>query len=493
MFQLRPYQEQIIPVVREHIAAGRRRVLITCPTGSGKTVLASFIIQRAVSNGKRAWFAVHRRELVKQSVDTLENSAGLNVGIIAAGFGRNGYHAAQVASIQTLMRRWEQYPVPDLLIADEIHHACSASWSGLLDALRARNPQLITIGLTATPCRTDGRGLEQHFDCLVQGPSTADLIEQGYLSKYRLWSAAMPDLNGVHTVAGDYNRAELEAAMSRTAVVGDALAEYQKHCAGKRAIVFMWSIQSSVDLAARFNAAGIPAAHVDGETEQFERDRIVAEFRSGRILVLSNVELFSEGFDVPNAEAGFLMRPTQSLTLYLQQVGRLLRPGKEAALIFDHAGHVARHGFPDDPREWSLEGVDAGKPKKKVAALRKCLQCFASVPIWCRSCKWCGHAFEVKPREIELEAGELQELSKEEIEARRVADSKRKRIEVGRAKTLDELKAIGRERGYSYRWAYKQWEIREKRGIRGKAEASLGPSVANRKLFELSSQFRPKK
>lgn len=449
--------------VRDEVRKGKKSVLVVSATGSGKTCIAATMMSNAVRNKRRVWFLVHRRELLKQSIDTLEYAAGVATGVIASGFGANSVMPAQVASIQTLMRRWERYPLPDLLIVDEAHHACSASWSKLISDIKKKSPGILVIGQTASPQRLDGRGLGQWFECIVQGPSVTQLIADGHLANYRLWGSKLPDLTGVHTVAGDYNKQDLAAAMSRTAVVGDALAEYKKHCDGKRALVFMWSIQSSKDLALRFNDAGIPAMHVDGETDDATRDRAVRSFRSGTIKVLSNVDLFGEGFDVPAAEVGFLMRPTQSLAMYLQQCGRLLRPfpGKDAALIFDHAGLVVRHGFPDDPREWSLEGSDTRGKKKQESPVRQCIKCYATLPVWAKACKWCGFVFESKPRKMNVEDGELTELAK--------VDKLWPSRDRQEARTYDELLAVEKRKGYRRGWADHVFAAREmKRRLLGK-------------------------
>ena len=473
MLTLRPYQLDIIAAIRAQWH--RQRILVVSPTGSGKTSLTAHIFKNATARGKRCWFLNHRRELVRQSVSTLEDSAGVNCGIIAAGFGSNGYHLAQVASIQTLMRRWEKYPLPDLIICDEAHHLVSASWSKLLADVLARKPDIKIIGLTATPIRLDGRGLGQWFEVIVEGPNTAALIEQGYLSKYRMWGASLPDLTGVHSVAGDYNKGELEAALSRTAVVGDALAEYRKHCAGMRALAFTWSIKSSEELAARFNEAGIPAMHVDGETDSAVRDRAIRDFHAGRVKLLSNVELFGEGLDVHGIQAEFLLRPTQSLSMYLQQVGRGLRtdPGKEALCIFDHAGHAVAHGYPDDVRTWTLDGTATKAKKPQKAPVRQCMKCYAVVPAAQRQCKWCGTVFDIKPRDVTLEAGELVELDMAAME--RLFNAKQRRQEQGRAQSYGDLVRIEKRKGYKPGWAAHVLEARRRKS----------------KLTDLADGFRP--
>lgn len=492
MLTLRPYQTSLIDAVRDQLRNGMQRVLLTSPTGSGKTCLTAYMIKTAVEKGKRCWFLNHRRELVRQSIETLEDSAGVNCGIIASGFGANGYHLAQVASIQTLFRRWEKYPLPDLIICDEAHHLVSPSWSALLIAILERKPTIKIVGLTATPARLDGRGLAQWFQVIVEGPSTATLIAQGYLATYRMWGAPVPDLTGVDKLAGDYNQKQLAAAMSRTAVVGDALNEYRKHCDGKRALVFMWSIQSSMELTERFNMAGIPARHVDGETEHTVRDRTMAAFRRGDVKVISNVDLFGEGLDVPALEAGFLMRPTQSLAMYLQQCGRILRPneGKGAALIFDHAGHAAVHGYPDDPRVWTLDGIEK-KALKRNAPIRQCPQCYAVVPLSAKTCRWCGTVFVPKPREVDEVEGELEELTAEQIAS--MQRNRELRREQGQANSYEALLRIEHARGYQPGWARHVWAAKQQKRLRSSAlpvSHSSGSSTA--RVERAADWYRPK-
>jgi DNA repair protein RadD len=466
MLQLRPYQTRLIDGIRAEWKAGKRRILAVAPTGSGKTCFAAHIISSTVKANKRAWFVVHRRELVRQSVDTLEQSAGVDCGVIASGFGSNSFHLAQVASIQTLIKRISSYDLPHILILDEAHHVVSSSWTAMVNSILHKSPKTIVIGLTATPQRLDGRGLgrwgkEAGFECIVEGPSVSELIQEGHLASYKLWAAKPPDLTGVHNVAGDYNKTQLSAALSRTTVVGDAVDEYKRHCMGRRALAFTWSVESSKLLVERFRMEGIAAAHVDGDTSDAERDTSVALFKSGHIQVLSNVDLFGEGFDVPSAEAAFLMRPTQSLGMYMQQCGRVLRPGKPFAMIFDHAGHIVRHGYPDDPRKWDLEGSDGSKKKQQASPVRQCMKCYATLPVWTRSCKWCGYTFEVKPRTVKTEEGQLVQIDK----AERVEVSHRDFAqERAGARTVDELLMIEKRRGYRPGWAQHVAEAREKKG-----------------------------
>ncbi len=448
---LRPYQTDLLARARAAMRQGTRRLLLTAPCGAGKTVLVAAMLQGVIARQKRAWFVVHRRELLRQSVTTLTESADLSVGIVSAGVRLDPREQVQVCGIQSLVRRMGRLSDPDVIVWDECHHVASKSWA----AIAARYDKAVHVGLTATPQRLDGKGLGAWFDDLLLGPSVTDLIAQGYLAPYRLIAPPSNlDLSHVHTVAGDYNKHEAAAAMTSSTVMGDALREYQARASGLRALLFLWSIDASQQTVLRFREAGIAAAHVDGTTPERERDRLMADFRSGTLKVLSNVDLVSEGFDVPAIDAVFLLRPTESLGLYLQQVGRALRPypGKSHALIFDHVANYTRHGLPDDARAWSLDG----KAAKATNALKvkTCPTCYAIISAFDSECEYCGHVFAREgPRELEQLDGDLVEV---DVIALRLARAR----EEGSCRTLEDLQALGRARGYKPGWATFLWQAR---------------------------------
>jgi superfamily II DNA or RNA helicase len=246
-------------------------------------------------------------------------------------------------------------------------------------------------------------------------------------------------------VAGDFNKKELEDALNKSTITGDALDHYAKHAPGKRAIMFEVSIARSLDAVARFKAAGIRAEHVDGDTDPAIRDAAMSRFISGETLVLSNVDLFGEGVDVPAVEVLIDCAPTMSLTRVMQRWGRVLRPadGKTHAVILDHAGNSKRHGLPDDDREWSLDGQRKSRSKKDDGdiAIKSCPMCFSVVRSTTQECRHCGHVFLKKEREIEQVDGDLQEIDREAIRQQQKAEQ-------GRAATLEELIRIGTLRGY---------------------------------------------
>lgn len=452
MITLRPYQQQIIDETRKAFDH-HKSVLIQAPTGSGKTATTAEMLRLASLKGKRSWFIVHRRELVKQSVLAFHN-IGLKVGVVAAGFHEAKKMPIQVCSIQTLIRRHERLPKPDFIVWDECAHIAAKSWA----TMYRHYLSCYHVGLTATPWRMDGSGLNDFFGTMVRGPEVSWLIDNGYLSKYRLFAPAQVKTDGIHTKMGDFVKSELAMAADKPSITGDAIKHYEKLCHGKRAIAFCVSVEHSKHVVDQFNAAGITAEHVDGETESTQRDAAINRFREGKTLILSNVELFGEGFDVPCLDAVIMLRPTQSLALYLQQIGRGLRTfqGKDTAYVIDHAGNAMRHGLPDDTREWSLKGLDVKKSdKEKSPSVRVCKQCFRALRSTEKVCP-CGYEFEIKYRKVDEQKGELQEV--DIVAARRV-----QKMEQGKASTLEQLTELGKRRGYRRPFLWAQWVLRARK------------------------------
>jgi superfamily II DNA or RNA helicase len=389
---LRPYQELDIERIRAAYAGGARRVLYQGPTGSGKTVLFATIVAGAVARGNRVCILGHRDEIVRQIDDAL-TELGVAHGIVAASYPESPLLSAQVASVATLVRRLHHLdPAPDLLVPDEAHHCAATTWRKIIDAV----PQAKILGVTATPQRLDGKGLADVFDTLIIGPSVESLIQQGYLSPFTTYAPERRlDLSHVHTRAGDYAIDELAEEMSAGVIIESAVDEYVRLCAGVPAIAFCVDIAHSELVAAAFTARGFRAAHVDGTTPSAERRALIAALGTGAIQVLCNCGLISEGLDVPVVTGAILLRPTKSLALYLQQVGRALRPapGKAKALILDHAGNAYRFGPADVERRWSLEGK-AGKGEAPPP-LQRCSCCGAIIPAAAMSCPECGTVLRV--------------------------------------------------------------------------------------------------
>jgi len=458
-FSLREYQTHDVDALRHSYRRGRRAPLYTLPTGGGKTIVFCYIAKNAVNAGRRVLILVHRAELLRQASRAL-TTWGVPHGRIMPGEGLTGHHV-QVASVQTVVRRLARIAAPDIVVVDEAHHAAAATWQKIIDAY----PRARLLGVTATPMRLDGKGLGVHaggyFDDLIIGPSMQELITQGFLVPPRVFASARHlNLAGIATRAGDYARDQLERVMSERAIVGDAVEHYARHCPGKPAIAFCVSLAHADAVAQRFNAAGFRARRIDGAMNDGDRLAVVNDLSSGNLDVMVSVDLVSEGFDVPVCAAAIMLRPTQSEGMYLQQVGRALRPapGKTSAFILDHAGNCARHGLPQDERLWTLDGRARREAAPEVI---QCPSCFAMLPANTRVCPECENTLDFSTidaqritgagnmRTVEQVDGTLIELTPEMIEARRRARA----AEVGRAQTLDDLRVIERARGYRRGWA----------------------------------------
>lgn len=469
MIQLRDYQLNLVQDIRGAYRSGKRSPLVVSPTGSGKTVLFTYIAQGTSQKGNSVVILVHRQELVDQTCRTL-HAFGVPHGVIAAGRTPDRSLPVQVASVQTYVRRLGIFK-PALIIADEAHHATAGSWRKVIDA----NPQARVLGVTATPERLDGRGLGEVFDELVRGPEVKDLIRANHLTPPVYYAPPQSaDLSSISIKRGDFDQREIAAAMDKPAITGDAVEHYARICRGDPAVAFCTSIAHAKHVADQFNAAGFRAATIDGNMDRDRRREVVRMLGAGLLDVVTSCDIISEGFDIPRMVAAILLRPTMSLGLHLQQIGRPLRtyPGKERAVILDHVGNLARHGLAEDVRDWSLEGRPKKSKRKKddepdvsVTQCPSCYCCHSPAP----ECPECGHVYEVKSRQIEQVDGELKMIDGlVDDHHRRCANCstvhsrwdhkcptcshyvdpvRQRKAEQGSAQTFDDLVALGRRRG----------------------------------------------
>lgn len=453
--ELRAYQTAVIAQANIEIAAGFRRLLLVAPTASGKTVIVAAMIKKAVTAGRRVLVIAHRREIVAQTVAKLA-AAGIEAGIIQAGFEPRPELPVQVASIQTLHARAirgakMEMPPADRLVIDEGHHARADTWQAVIDAY----PGAIVLGLTATPCRQDGRGLGEIFQVIVECPQVAELTALGWLAPSRVYAPSVPDLSGVRIERGDYAEGQLARRMNTPELVGDLVEHWQRLAGRRRTVVFAVNIAHSLHIRDQFRAAGVSAEHLDGSTPIEERDAILRALAIGAVELVSNCMVLTEGWDCPEIGCLTLARPTKSLGLFRQMIGRVLRPapGKVDALILDHAGGVFAHGLPDDQILWTLDedrpAINLSLEKRRAdgfdAALSGCPQCHAVRPRGrpCPVCGWTPH----DPTEIAIADGELEE--------------------VRRLNTVDEQKHLYRQllgiavaRGYDLGYAYHNFRRR---------------------------------
>lgn len=321
------------------------------PTGTGKTVLFSEIVRRGFKAERKILIVVHRRELVDQIKARLK-SIEVDTGLIVAGIDSDYTKKIQVASIQTLSRR--EHPEANLIIIDECHHSKADTYKKLWEIYADAK----FLGVTATPVRLSGEGFDDLFDELVASPPVSYFIQNKFLVPLKQLGCAHPDLSSVKKRQGEYITSQLSNVMLGNGLMSNLVESYQKYALNKSTIVFAVDVEHSKSIVERFRQAGISAEHIDATTPKNERDSILNQFKSKQIKIVSNVEIITEGFDFPECEAVQLARPTKSLALYLQMVGRVMRPaiGKTEGLVLDNAGLWREHGLAIIDRTWSLEG-----------------------------------------------------------------------------------------------------------------------------------------
>lgn len=457
MITLRDYQSTAVENLRGEYRKGNKRPLLVLPTGGGKTIIFTYITHASASNGNRVLILVHRAELLEQTSAAL-SKFGVKHGLITPAYTPDYNQRVQVASIQTLVRRLAHVHAPDLIVLDEAHHANAGTWKKVLDQF----PNAKVLGVTATPVRADGQGLGDVFDAMVEGSTVRALIDAGYLVEPIIYAPSVPDLEGVKRRMGDYATDELAARMDKPSITGDAVAHYRKYADGLPAVAFCVSIKHAQHVAEQFKAAGYRAFCVDGSLDATERKRVLDGLGNGSVDVVTSCDIISEGTDIPAIGCAILLRPTQSLGLYIQQVGRALRPsaGKQYAIILDHAGNVLKHGLPDDERVWSLEEQEKKKRAKKgegkEVSVRQCVECYACFKPTTNVCPQCGHVHAAKPRKLNEVDGELVEISAV------LMQKKEARKQQGRARTYEELLQLEKERGYQTGWAAHIWASRQK-------------------------------
>ena len=431
MLTMRPYQGDAITDIHNMWGIGARNVLYVLPTGGGKTVIFSEILRRHQGAGVAI---AHRQELVGQISLSLAG-AGVRHQIIGPRavikmildlhrslFGATFYDPAApvaVAGVDTLIRRADKLKSwinqVTLWVQDEGHHALPENKWGKAISLF---PHARGLGVTATPERADGKGLDGIFNHMIIGPSMRELISQAYLADYRIFAPPSDlDLTGVKIARdGDYSRPSLRDAVGKSHIVGDVIEHYKRIALGKQGVTFATDVETAATIAVKYRDAGVAAALVSANTPDGERQQLINQFRAGQLQQLVNVDLFGEGFDVPGIEVVSMARPTQSYAVYAQQFGRALRPlpGKDAGIIVDHVGNVQRHRLPDAVRHWSLKGREKGARRARdpdAIPVTTCTSCFRVYEAITLICPFCGHKSEPRARSApEHVDGDLYEL-----------------------------------------------------------------------------------
>ncbi len=459
--ELRDYQTKSHMDLRDGFLAGYRAMLLQAPTGSGKTVIAAQLVKAAADKGSGTIFFAHRRELVYQCSDKLEKF-GVPHGLIMSGEFEDDWVGVRVASIDTFraryMRGTRAFPEAKVVIIDEAHRSLAPTYLRMIDTYKERGA--VILGLTATPQRPDGKGLGHVYEHMVQTPGITELIAMGFLVPPKHFAPSKPDLSGVKTKRGDYDESSLQEFMDDATLVGDVVQNWLRLAKDRRTIVFASGVAHSIHLRDEFLKFGIHAAHIDGTTPQHDRDKIIEQVRDGRVQVICNCMVLTEGFDEPEISCIVLARPTKNYSLYVQMGGRGARtaPGKEDFYVIDHSGAVYRHGKLDEPYPWTLDsGGIAERETLKIQKLREkttitCMKC-AAVYAGQINCPMCGHVPERMGRYVNSLTGDLVAVE----DAKRPANPRQwRRYE--RVKWFNQFLKYADQKGYKRNWAHYKYK-----------------------------------
>ena len=461
---LRPYQVSAVADLVHAIDAGERRIILVAPTASGKTIIACELIRVLADRFPSALVLSHRLEIITQTSKKLY-ACGIAHGIIKAGYTPHPAERVQVASVQTLWTRAVRskimaLPPAELILIDEAHHTPARTYQKLIEAY----PDAIVIGLTATPCRGDGRGLGSIYKLMVECPQVPDLIKQGYLVRSRVYAPVTPNLKGVKVRAGDYVVEQLAGRMDDAKLIGDIVTHWHKFGERRRTIAFAVNVSHSRHLADEFAKSGVKVEHLDGTTPEPERNAMLARLASGETEVITNCMVLTEGFDLPDIGCITLARPTKKMGLFRQMIGRGLRTadGKKDCIILDHSGAVFEHGLPEDRVVWPLAPdkratspthAARGNGRSK-AKLTTCAQCCA-IRLPGEPCQNCGYMPKPPARAVPVREGELGLVSNGRARATPNDPETRRRWHAM-------FKHIAAERGYKPGWVAHKY--REKFG-----------------------------
>lgn len=439
-------QELGMSMLRQSFRTGHRTPMFQAATGYGKTVVAGSIIESAQSRGKKVAFIVPKITLVDQASDHFD-AIGLDHGVIQADHWRTDYSKkVQIISAQTLIRRkaWDF----DLGIVDEAH----VMFKGVLDLMKSWD-RIPFVGMSATPFT---KGLGKHYDDLIIPITIQELIDKDRLCDAEAYGPSQPDMKGVKIQGGDYNQKQAAERADQEGLIADIVNTWSKLAHGKQTICFATNVAHSQHIVSRFVDAGVVAVHIDAYTDSKDRRDAIRDFKSGKVTVLSSVGVLHTGFDAPNAEVAILARPTKSLSLHLQMIGRILRTHhtKIKGLILDHAGNIERLGFHTDPTPDRLDDGTHKETEKEAQEReerlpRACPQCHAMIPANVAACPKCQFVYK-KPNTITEEAGELKKLKK----------ANREMTHEQKAEFYGGLKQYELDKGYKKGWAAHKYRNR---------------------------------
>ncbi|HEP1404254.1 TPA: DEAD/DEAH box helicase [Streptococcus pyogenes] len=404
------------------------------------------IARSATDKGNRVLFFSHRKEINEQ-VERTFAANGVNSNLLTIG------------GVQSLVRKLDSLSQPEVILIDEAHHSKAKSYLKIIDHFKSA----YVLMFTGTPVRLNGDGFDDIVDDLVAGKSVKWLQEHGNIANFKYYAPSMIDNSALKKRGGEFTKDSVNQSM-KSVIYGDVIKHYEKLAKGKQAIVYTHSVEASHLVSDTFNQAGYQSQSVSGKTSKSEREEAMQAFRDGKLRILVNCELFTEGIDLPNVDVCIMLRPTQSLSLYLQFAMRPLNPrdGK-IAIIIDHVGNVERFGLPNMDREWRLDGKTKQKQSTKIGepTTRVCDDCYATYWSDTRICPECGHENELTKREIEeIKEAELQEISEQKQLKLKNRVSTYQSPDLCR--TMDELTEYRKQHGYKPGW---QYHIAKKLGI----------------------------
>lgn len=460
-YELRGYQRELIDLIRQSLASGHHHIIVQSPPRTGKTVVMAEIARRTTNKGNRVCFIIHRKEVLEQAKATFQEQ-GVDPNLLEAGM------------VQSLTRHVDAMQAPEVILIDEAHHALAKSYKRILEAF----PTAYVLLFTATPVRTGRNQLDQIADDIIVGKSIKELTEQGFLAPFKYYAAKEKDVDDKklrRSSTGDYVTASIEEAVSHK-IYSHTVDEYLTKAGGKQAVVYTYSVEAANHLAREFNARGITAEAIDATTPTMVRDTAVRKFRDQQLKVLVNVNLFTEGIDLPNVDCVIMVRPTMSLALYMQFSMRCLnpRPGKVATII-DQVGNWERFGLPNADRDWKALAKSKASPAKSLkrggGQVIQCPDCFGVVEkneVEDNTCPLCGYYPLVRKRDYEEQKAQLVEIKasdqvkriKKIISDQVMLNVSTKRID--QLQSRQEFRAYAKLHGYKPGWVWYMWNKKRK-------------------------------
>lgn len=439
MIQLRDYQNELIEGIYQSMSKGNTKIMVVSPAGSGKSVTMSEIARRATDKGNRVLFIVHRRELVNQIKATF----------VANGVDMDLCHVGMVQTVSNRIKRGKE-PTPSIILVDEAHHSMAKTYLNIFESFN----DAYVLAFTATPWRMSGRGFTDIFQDLIVGKTVQWLIDNNRLAPFKYYSVNLMDDDKLKkNSTGDFSDASITLSMEPQ-IYGDVIKNYKKFADGQKTIVYTHNVQSSKEVAEKFISNGYAAKQVDGKTPKVEREKAMELFRSGDITILVNAELYGEGVDVPDCECVILLRPTMSLTLFIQQTMRSMRyqPNKLATII-DHVGNYRRHGLPNTEYDWNVHFKGERKKIRNndAISIKECPECYSVIESSYSVCPACGFEFPQEREETELLIDEDAEL--EEVDDKIITLTLKEPEE---CESVEELYQLAKQKGYKPGWAYIQ-------------------------------------